>query len=222
MTHSTRIEGVSEQRANPLVRVLYRLVRRDIAKLTGASGRVTDDIAVRAHRPRELVGYGVFEKSVAAKPSVAEHLRALAVLKSAVMQGCELCQDIGSHVARGVGVSDAQLLDLYRYRESEHFDETERLVLDLAVGMTRTPVQVSDELFAELRGRFDDAQLVELVNLIAVENLRSRFNGAFGLGSGGFAEGMVCARMEPATAAAATATDPLPADAPPAAAPVAG
>ena len=62
--------------------------------------------------------------------------------------------------------------------------------------MTMTPVQVGDDLFAELRSRFDDAELVELVNLIAVENLRSRFNAAFGLPSAGFNEGAVCARME--------------------------
>ena len=70
-------------------------------------------------------------------------------------------------------------------------------MLDLAVGMTVTPVQVSDELFAALQQHFDEGQLVELVNVIAVENLRSRFNAAFAIGSTGFSEGMACARMEP-------------------------
>ncbi len=108
-----------------------------------------------------------------------------------------MCQDIGSFEARAKGVDEAQLLDLHRYRDSEHFDETERLVLDLAVAMTRTPVAVAPELLEELRGRLGgDAELVELVHLIAVENLRSRFNGAFGLGAAGFSEGMACARLE--------------------------
>jgi AhpD family alkylhydroperoxidase len=155
-----------------------------------------EPIEIYAHVPRLLLGYGMLEQSVASKPRVDEHLRALAVLKSAVMQGCEFCQDIGSHEARRASVSDEQLLDLYRYRDSEHFDQTERLVLDLAVGMTTTPVQVDDELFAELRTRFDDGQLVELVNLIALENLRSRFNAAFAIGAAGFSEGRVCARIE--------------------------
>ena len=42
-----------------------------------------------------------------------------------------------------------------------------------------------------------------IVNLIAVENLRSRFNATFAIGSTGFSEGMACARMEPAPLAAA-------------------
>jgi AhpD family alkylhydroperoxidase len=194
----SRIEGVSKQQANPVIRLIYGLVSRELQKMTGKKGALTGDIPIRALRPRLLVGYLRFEKAVATKPRVAQRLRALAVLKSAVMQGCEMCQDIGSHEARTAGISDEQVLDLYRYRESEHFDELERLVCDLAVDMTVTPVQVSDELFAELREHFDDGQLVELVNLIAVENLRSRFNATFGIGSTGFSAGMACARIEPA------------------------
>jgi hypothetical protein len=56
--------------------------------------------------------------------------------------------------------------------------------------MSRTPVEVPDELFARLRARFDEAQLA---HVIALENLRGRFNLAFGIGAAGFSEGMVCA-----------------------------
>ena len=66
-------------------------------------------------------------------------------------------------------------------------------MLDYAVGMSRTPVDVSDALFAEMQKHFDDAQLVELTHLIALENLRGRFNLALRVGAAGFSEGMVCA-----------------------------
>ncbi len=191
----SRIEGVPANKANPLVRIIYRMVRRELGRMTGKR-ELTPDIPLRAHRTSLLVGYGIFESAVARKPRVDAHLRGLVQLKSAVMQGCEMCQDIGSQQALAWGVGQEQVNDLYRYRQSPHFDETERLVLDLAVGMTLTPVQVGDELFAELRSRFDDTELVELVNLIAVENLRSRFNAAFQLPSVGFNEGAACARME--------------------------
>jgi 4-carboxymuconolactone decarboxylase len=193
----TRIEGVPRSKAGPLVRLVYRLARRRSKEITGTDTELKiEPLEIYAHAPRLLLGYGVLEQSVASRPRVDERLRALAVLKSAVMQGCEFCQDIGSQEARRASVSDEQLHELYRYRDSEHFDETERLVLDLAVAMTVTPVQVSDELFAALRARFEDRQLVELVNLIALENLRSRFNAAFGIGAAGFSAGQVCARIE--------------------------
>ena len=192
----SRIEGRASA-GHPLIGLVYRAARREMRRVTGKA-LLTPDIPVRAHRLSLLTGYALLERSVAARPQVPERLRSLAVLKSAVMQGCEMCQDIGSFEARAKGVEEAQLQDLYRYRDSPHFDELECLVLDLAVAMTLTPVQVDEELLAVLGEHFDQGQLVELVNLIAVENLRSRFNAAFGLGAAGFSEGMACARMEPA------------------------
>ena len=58
--------------------------------------------------------------------------------------------------------------------------------------MTRTPVEVPDELFSRLRESFNEAQLVELTTTIAWENYRARFNHAFGLESESFSEGAVC------------------------------
>jgi len=203
----TVVEGVPTRR-RPLIRLTYALARREVRRMTGKA-LLTPDIPVRAHRFGQLVGYAQLEKSVARRPLVPEHLRALAVLKSAVMQGCEMCQDIGSFEARAKGVDEGRLLDLHRYRDSERFDETERLVLDLAVAMTSTPVFVAPELLEALRERLGgDAQLVELVHLIAVENLRSRFNAAFGLGAAGFSEGMACARLETGVPAATGAESP--------------
>jgi alkylhydroperoxidase family enzyme len=66
-------------------------------------------------------------------------------------------------------------------------------VLDYAVGVSRTPVDVSDDLFDALKKHFTDAQLVELTHVIAGENMAGRFNHALGFGAAGFSEGMVCA-----------------------------
>ena len=78
------------------------------------------------------------------------------------------------------------------YRESSAFSPLEKLVLDYSVAMTKTPVEVSDELFAALRQHFNEAQLVELTAAIAWENYRARFNHAFGVEAQGFSEGAYC------------------------------
>jgi 4-carboxymuconolactone decarboxylase len=44
-----------------------------------------------------------------------------------------------------------------------------------------------------LREHFEEAQLVELTYVVALENLRGHFNLALGIGAAGFSEGMVCA-----------------------------
>ena len=78
------------------------------------------------------------------------------------------------------------------YRESPVFGPVERLVLDLAVAMTRTPPEVGEELLADLRRRFTDAQLVELTTEIALANFRGRFNRALRCQPAGFSTGAFC------------------------------
>jgi hypothetical protein len=52
---------------------------------------------------------------------------------------------------------------------------------------------MSDAIFARLRERFNEAQLVELTSAIAWENYRARFDHAFGIEGENFSEGAVCA-----------------------------
>jgi alkylhydroperoxidase family enzyme len=59
--------------------------------------------------------------------------------------------------------------------------------------MTQTPVEVADGLFAKLREKFSDAELVELTATLAWENYRARFDHAFGVKSEGFPQGSDCA-----------------------------
>jgi alkylhydroperoxidase family enzyme len=54
--------------------------------------------------------------------------------------------------------------------------------------VTRTPADISNELFEELRTRFSNAQLVELATAIAHANLRARFNRPFNIQPTGFSE----------------------------------
>jgi 4-carboxymuconolactone decarboxylase len=73
-------------------------------------------------------------------------LKNLAELKAATLTNCEYCIDMGSQIARRTGLTDAQLLALPTYETSLLFTDLEKLVLDYAVSMSRTPVDVSDEL----------------------------------------------------------------------------
>jgi alkylhydroperoxidase family enzyme len=52
--------------------------------------------------------------------------------------------------------------------------------------MTITGQKVTDEIFAEARRHFSEAQIVELAAAVALENFRSKFNVALGVESQGF------------------------------------
>lgn len=87
-------------------------------------------------------------------------------------------------------------MDLPRYETSDAFDDAERVALDLAVAMARTPTEIPSRLTERLRAHFDETQLVEIAAVIAWEHYRARFNRVFDVPSSGFTEGAFCALPE--------------------------
>ena len=51
--------------------------------------------------------------------------------------------------------------------------------------MTRTPAEVPDGVFEDIRGLFSIEQIVELTAAVALENYRARFNCALKIESDG-------------------------------------
>jgi AhpD family alkylhydroperoxidase len=189
------------------MRLGYFFARRQLVRLTGREPeRILEAMEITAHAPEVLRAHGSLEQATAKMHRVDKRVKWLAEAKAATLVHCEFCIDIGSQILRRGGVSDEELLALPNYRTSGLFSDVEKLAMDYAVGMSRTPAEVSDELFAELRRHFDDAQLVELTHQIALGNLRGRFNVGLGIGAAGFSEGMVCALPEPVPQAAAENT----------------
>lgn len=189
-----RIAGVPARDVGLRIKLAYWFTRRSLKRLAGCGPEgMLDPLEMLAHTPELLHAYASLEQAPAGRHRVDERLRLLAELKAATLTHCEYCIDLGSQVARRCGLSDEHLLALPFYHSSPLFTDREKRVLDYAVGMSRTPVDVPDELFDALREQFDEAQLVELTFIIALENLRGRFNLALGIDAPGFSEGMVCA-----------------------------
>jgi alkylhydroperoxidase family enzyme len=201
-----RIEGVSKDQAGPVVRLVYRFMTRGMKKLTGrepARGNGIEPVQIWAHRPKLMTAMGKFAGAARKGTTVDQRISHLIELKGSQMIGCEYCVDLGSQICRNSGFSDEELLALPRYRQSDLFTEGEKLALDYAVAVMRTPVAVTDELFTRMKEHFSDEQLVEMTALLAAVNL-NRFNAAFGVGAAGFSDGMVCVAPDRPASPAAT------------------
>ncbi len=90
--------------------------------------------------------------------------------------------DINSAVGRKAGLSDEKLLALAR-NDLSPFSRDELLVIELADAMVATPSNISDELYARLREKFSEEQLLQLSAQLAFENYRARLNRVFDVGS---------------------------------------
>jgi len=85
-------------------------------------------------------------------------------------------------VGRKAGLTDEKLLAV-KGTDLSAFNETERLVIELADAMADTPANVSDELYRRLHDKFTEEQLLQLGGQIAFENFRARLNRVFDVGS---------------------------------------
>ena len=85
-------------------------------------------------------------------------------------------------MGRKAGLSDDKLRAVLN-DDRTSFNDTERLVIELADAMTDTPANVSDDLYTRLRKQFSEEQLMQLGAQIAFENYRARWNRIFNVES---------------------------------------
>jgi AhpD family alkylhydroperoxidase len=163
-----------------LTRIAYRTARKRF-------GQVPEPLTVWAHHRGVMLGVAGFEESVKRWSKLDRTCKSLAVLRSAQVIGCPWCIDFGSFLSTDQGVTPEQLRDLHRWRESDAYTPEQRLCLEYAEAASRTPLEVTDELVAQLEEALGEPAVVELAMMVAVENQRSRFNGGLGLVSQGFA-----------------------------------
>jgi len=175
-----RIPGVPADRAGWLVRLLYRWTERRF-------GAVPEPFAVVAHHPRLLRAGLLAEAAYGwAARQLPDSLRELAVYRVATVVGCSWCVDFGTMLQRLGGLDVDRLAHIEDYPTSPHYTGLERLALAYADAMTAQPTTVTDGQVAELAAALGPAGLIELTHLIALENMRARFNHALGITDQGF------------------------------------
>ncbi|MGW4351469.1 carboxymuconolactone decarboxylase family protein [Nocardia sp. NPDC004582] len=178
------------------MRAIARII--DYVKaISRARKNQTDLFGWLMRRPQLLISTMLHETMLLFSNKLDPKLKELAELKTAALVNCQFCLDIGSTLAHFGGLTEAQVTDLPKYRDSDAYSDTEKLVLAYAEAMTVTPTSLDlEELRAQLLSRMNKSQLTELTVAIAWENQRARLNQALGVRPLGAAEGVACALPE--------------------------
>jgi alkylhydroperoxidase family enzyme len=152
-------------------------------------GQVLEPALAMGHNTKILVPYLRFEQKVAKWRALDEGLKHLAQMVVSARIGCEWCMDFGYWASQELGMSPEKASKVPSWRDHrEAFSELELRVMEYAEEMTATPPAVTDELSARLRKELGEPAFVELTMMVALENLRSRVNSAFGLTGQGFSD----------------------------------
>jgi AhpD family alkylhydroperoxidase len=144
-------------------------------------------------RPQLLVATATGELGLLASNKLDLRLKQLAEMKAAAVTACEFCLDIGAALGRADGLTEAEILELHRFEESDAFDELDRLVLRFAEALSSTPAVVDPALREELLDRLGHAAFTELAFTVAWESKRGRFYLGLGISPAGFSDGLECA-----------------------------
>lgn len=127
--------------------------------------------------------YGVLDRKSSPLSPV---LRSLVTVRVSQVNWCRFCVDINSATLAKRTGSMEKVEKLAQWKESDLFDEKEKVVLEYTEAVTYSDQQVTDELMERLKGFFDDDGIVELTGLIAFQNLSSKFNSALDVPPQGF------------------------------------
>ncbi|HET6818325.1 MAG TPA: carboxymuconolactone decarboxylase family protein [Mycobacteriales bacterium] len=152
-------------------------------------GHVVEPVQAAAHHNGVLMASGALETVVAKKWTTLDPpLAWLAQHATSIAIGCSWCVDYGYYEGVRTGVPMAKVREVGQWRDSDLFDERERLVLEYAEAVNATPSAMTDDLAGRLRQVFSEQEMVELAGWVALENMRSRFNAGLGLRSEGFSD----------------------------------
>jgi alkylhydroperoxidase family enzyme len=170
-----RIKGLEKREAPWHLRWFYSTMRKMF-------GKDLTPVKMQMRVPGLVWGSVGMEAGLAAKRRVSLRFIQLGKVRTAARVGCPFWVDINSAVGRKAGLTDEKLLALAR-NDLSPFSHDELLVIELADAMVETPSNISDELYARLREKFSEEQLLQLSAQIAFENYRARLNRVFDVGS---------------------------------------
>ena len=90
--------------------------------------------------------------------------------------GCPYCQAHTLLGAQNFGVDEDKLAAIWDYASSPLYSIKERLALDFALAAAAQPNAVTDTQFAELQQHWSDAQIVEILGVVALFGFLNRWN----------------------------------------------
>ena len=154
------------------------------ARIAAARGRISPLYQVLLNSPAVVEGWEAMLTAIRQKTSLPPRLREMIILRVATLNRAPY--EFEAHVPHAVAAGMPQaLVDALRDgpapAEVKGLAPGEADVLALTDAMTRD-IEVPDAVFAPLRARYDDTQLVELAATVGAYNMVSRFLVALRVG----------------------------------------
>ena len=123
-----------------------------------------------------MLGMEGYVRGSALEPALLE----LVKMRASQLNGCAYCLDMHSKDARAAGETEQRLYVLPAWREAPFYTPRERAALAWTEALTLiSATDITDELYAATRERFDERELVDLTMAVITINGWNRLAIAF-------------------------------------------
>jgi uncharacterized peroxidase-related enzyme len=144
----------------------------------GDYGPFGNQVAVIAHVPAALRHLMPLLLELRAAATLPKRALELAIVTVSTLNACRYCVAHHQPFLAVEGVSPAGADRLLDYRDHPELDAADKLVVEYAIAAWEHPGCIPDGLFARLRARFSEAQIVELTLRITLCGFFNKFNDA--------------------------------------------
>ncbi|MBV8051035.1 MAG: carboxymuconolactone decarboxylase family protein [Acidobacteriaceae bacterium] len=168
---SPRVPFLEREQVSPEVATIYDALLKQ-------RGVVPNMFKVLAHSPVLAIGMAGFLKGLLGDSALPGWYKELVATRISVLNDSAYAISAHSLSAKQKGASDAQIAAVKGDFEDGPFSPAEKLGFRCADRLHRSPREVDEEFFAELKCVYNEAQLVELIATAAAFELFPRFLGA--------------------------------------------
>lgn len=168
------------------------ILRLGIWAAEKATGKRMLPARILAWYPKAAIGSGVTEALVAHEDgNINQRMLKLVRMAASFATACPFCVDMNSYEHTALGI-DAREVSALRGQVSledvSSFSRRERLAIQYARLASQTPLKFQPDFFEQLRGQFNEREIVILASTAAQVNYWARLIQSLGIPPAGFSK----------------------------------
>lgn len=170
------VSYVELEQANPETKVFYD-------KATDRFEMLLNIFKVFGHTPELGTVFTDLIMAILKDGEIDWVTKELIILKATHRNDCQYCVVQHETLSKRLGISEEKIQDIAgdRYKDSPHFTEAEKALMDLTVQIGVDANHLSKELWDRLHKHFTEPQIVEAVFTITIYIAVSKFGDALGV-----------------------------------------
>lgn len=142
------------------------------------TGNVPEWVKVMAHRPEILKEFTELFKSIMGKGEIEPYLKWKIAYTISKALKCPFCVDVTEKMLTKFGADEKMIENI---KSMKDLPKDEKDILELVEDVTDNAHIDKPEIFARLRERLSEPQIVEIISVIGLFNYINRFNNTLAI-----------------------------------------